>query len=112
MTAGADLETILADAGRSPDPRVPRHQGSSSTVYWRVEVTPWTSAPFRQMFHSFPSSPQVLCLPPGQSVGAVSYFIPPLFPFQVPSSASRLFHPAHGFSNLTDAGQAVRPGFR
>lgn len=43
MTAGADLETIALPSAGPHIVRVSWHQGLSSTVYWRVEVTPWTS---------------------------------------------------------------------
>lgn len=43
MTAGADLETINLPSAGAHIVRVSWHQGNSSTVYWRVEVSPWTS---------------------------------------------------------------------
>jgi len=43
MTAAADLETITLPSAGAHIVRVSWHQGLSSTVYWRVEVTPWTS---------------------------------------------------------------------
>jgi len=42
MTAGADLETITLPSAGSHIVRVSFHLGLASTVYWRVEVTPWT----------------------------------------------------------------------
>ena len=42
MTAGANLETISLPTSGPHIVRVSWHQGLSSTVYWRVEVTPWT----------------------------------------------------------------------
>jgi hypothetical protein len=42
MTAAADLETIALPGAGAHIVRVSWHQGLSSTVYWRVEVTPWT----------------------------------------------------------------------
>lgn len=43
MTAGADLQTISLPTPGAHLIRVSWHQGQSVTVYWRVEVSPWTS---------------------------------------------------------------------
>lgn len=42
MTAGTDLETITLPTPGAHLIRVSWHQGASITVYWRVEVSPWT----------------------------------------------------------------------